>query len=133
MHAVIRSCNSSRRKTIDTMIKVIDLHCDTVGETLAGADLIDGNPAGNIDLKRLREGGVYAQVFACFISSEVPQKSAFRRTMEMVTQIHRLCNDNPTVLKLTASPSDLKPSGAFDGMFALIAVENGYAIENDRI
>jgi membrane dipeptidase len=113
------------------MIKIIDLHCDTVGETLAGANLVDGNPDGNVDLERLRKGNVYAQVFACFISSEVPQNSAFRRTMEMVMQIHRLCSDNPNVLKLAAGPSDLKRSGSFDGVFALIAVENGYAIEND--
>jgi len=113
------------------MIKIIDLHCDTIGEALAGADLVGGNPAGNIDLERLRNGGVYAQVFACFISSEVPQDSAFRRTMEMVNSIHRLCSDNPALFRLAAGASDFERSRSYKGVFALIAVENGYAIEND--
>ncbi len=113
------------------MIKIIDLHCDTIGELQAGVDLTMGNPKGHMDLERLKKGGVSAQVFACFVSSEIPQTKAFNRAIEMINLIHNLCQKNPHDFRLIGNPEDIDLSASGDIINVLIAVENGYAIGNN--
>ena len=72
------------------MIQVADLHCDTVGELRGGADLLGGNPAGHVDLPRLRRGGVGLQVFACYVSSALPAARAWPETLAMLDAIDGL-------------------------------------------
>jgi len=70
------------------MLKIVDLHCDTIGELQAGADMIAGHPSGHIDLRRLTEGGVGGQVFAAYISPVIPEEmtgcDAFPSLIEMM-------------------------------------------------
>jgi len=110
---------------------VIDLHCDTVGEALAGKDLVAGNPAGHCDLPRFLAGSVGAQVFACFVSSEVPETHAFGRAMQMIGAVHDLCTRNPASFRLAKHAGDLEGRTPGPPVRILLGVENGHAIESD--
>lgn len=47
---------------------VIDGHCDSIGDQLSNNRWLgDRSNTGHIDLPRLREGGVDAQFFACYV------------------------------------------------------------------
>ncbi len=107
------------------------MHCDTVGQIQAGFDLTDDVPPGQVTLDRLQRGGVGTQIFACFISSEVPQTEAFRRAVQMIEQIQRYCKDKSDNFRLLDNPSELGRYGTDLKINILIAVENGHAIGND--
>ena len=113
------------------MIKIIDLHCDTVGQLQAGHDLAGSVPAGHVTLDRLQRGGVGTQVFACFVSSEVPQIDAFRRAVEMIENIHTYCEDTSQHFRLIDKPSEIDRHETDQKINILIAVENGYALGNN--
>ena len=110
------------------MLKIIDLHCDTVGQLQAGYDLTGDVPTGHVTLDRLQRGGVGTQVFACFVSSEVPQTDAFRRAAEMIENIHTYCGDKSKHFILTDKPSELDRQETDQKINILIAVENGHAL-----
>jgi membrane dipeptidase len=111
--------------------QVIDLHCDTVGQILAGRDIAGGNGSGHVDLPRLRRGAVSAQVFACFVSSETPDRAAFRRATEMIRAVRDLCDRFPEAFRPVDTPGDLDATADGATVDVLLAVENGHAIEGD--
>ena len=50
---------------------IFDAHCDTIMAVVAGKrTLSERSSEGHIDLPRLREAGVTAQIFAIYISPE---------------------------------------------------------------
>jgi membrane dipeptidase len=113
------------------MQPIIDLHCDTVVEMQAGRDIVAGNPDGHIDLERLRKGGVTAQVFACFVSSEIPAEKAFGHAQSMIGLLHTFCEQHPAEFQLVRTSSDLQHVPGDERIKLLVAVENGHAIQDD--
>ncbi len=109
---------------------VADLHCDTVGDLLGGADLAR-NPEGHVDLPRLRQGGVGLQVFACFVAPVLPADRAFHAATTMLDEIDLVCRQHSAKLRKveTAAQAETAAGAALTGVMA--AVENGYALEND--
>ena len=67
--------------SIHREITVCDTHCDTVSRVVdGGIDLGVRSDEGHIDIPRLTEGGVDAQVFACWGgSSDKPAGHYVRR------------------------------------------------------
>ena len=54
--------------TLHTGSIVIDGHCDTLGDVLEGLRTLgERSSLGQVDLPRLKAGGVTAQIFACFV------------------------------------------------------------------
>ena len=74
---------------------VCDLHLDTVLEIQGGADLKGGNPAGHVDLARMREGGAGLLIFACFVPAVLPHGRVFREAMDLLDVIDRTCQRLP--------------------------------------
>lgn len=112
------------------MQKIIDLHCDTIAEIQAGADIQKGNPAGHIDIQRLKNGGIGCQIFACFISSVFPEEKAHSEVIDLLRLIDETCTnyDSDLVKVETATQIMATP----DQKIAILpAVENGHAIAND--
>ncbi len=113
---------------------VADLHCDTIARVLNGEDLRQDLPTGHIDIPKLKKGAVDLQVFACYApppSGEVEKSRAASRILKQVEALHRLVGQNSTDLGVVLSSEDalrLKNSGKTG---VLIAIEGGYAIEND--
>lgn len=110
---------------------VVDLHVDTVQWVHdEGADLATGFEPAQVDVPRLRAGGVDAVFFAAWVSP------AFIRRREAFARAHALAR---TVRDLPSRISDFRFAGsvaevtraAASGKIALcLAVEGGHAIEN---
>jgi membrane dipeptidase len=113
------------------MDKIIDLHCDTIGEIQAGADILEGNPRGNIDIRRLQEGNVGCAIFACFITSVMPPTEAHREAVGLLDLINNICQLHSQYLVKVEFAEQLEKIISSDQIAVLPAVENGYAIEND--
>ncbi len=113
---------------------VADLHCDTIGRTLRGADLSLDNERGHIDIPKLQQGAVDLQVFACYVApprSDKARMQAAKRAFTQIDAVHRLIEENPDDLLLITHPDDLRGLRANHKVGILIAIEGGYAIESN--
>ncbi len=110
---------------------VIDLHCDTLLEVAAKArDIRDYSSHGSIDLPRLRAGGMGTQVFAVFIH---PREAArgFTRALELISAFERMLEESPRALSNVTSTRELTACHSEGRIGAILAVENGDALERD--
>ena len=113
---------------------VVDLHCDTIGRYLRGADLTKDNEKGHIDIPKLKRGGVDLQVFACFVGpprNELQKNQAAKRVFDEIDGIYQLVEENPDDLAIVKSYEDLMRLRGTGKTGIFIGIEGGYAIEND--
>lgn len=113
---------------------VADLHCDTISRFIEGEDLRQDLPKGNIDIPKLKRGGVDLQVFACYVgppANDLEKAGAARKAFDMIEAVHRLVSQNPDDLEVVRTyegAAQLRNSGK---TAVLIGIEGGYAIEDD--
>jgi membrane dipeptidase len=110
---------------------VMDGHSDTAQRLLDeridfGRRLTDGM----MDLPRLKEGGVDAQFFAAWIGPDLPEGRAFARTDSLLEAVIELTRGNPEI-ELARTAADVRAIAGRGHVAALLAIENGQAIEND--
>ncbi|MBN2264406.1 MAG: M20/M25/M40 family metallo-hydrolase, partial [Candidatus Aminicenantes bacterium] len=112
---------------------LVDMHCDTINRAMAGEDLALDLPKGHIDIPKLERGAVDLQVFACFSpppANEAEKFQAGNKVFAQIEAVRGLVEKNPDQLALVLSPQDLgRIRNTKTGV--LIAIEGGYAIEND--
>ena len=88
---------------------VIDAHCDTLGDVLEGKrTLTERSATGHVDLPRLREGGVTAQLFACFVPVEEYHRSATRHAMQRLDMLHLAVESHPDEILLATGAADIR-------------------------
>ena len=113
---------------------VVDLHCDTIGRYIRGADLSKDNEKGHVDIPKLKQGAVDLQVFACFVGppkDELEKNQAAKKAFKQIDGVHRLVEENPDDIALVKSYDDLMRLRGKGKTGILIGIEGGYAIESD--
>ena len=113
---------------------VVDMHCDTIGRFMAGEDLSQDLPKGHIDIPKLKRGGVDLEVFACFAPPPANESEKFRSANKVFAQVeavNKLVDKNPEDLALVRSVAEAGAARNASKTGVLIAIEGGYAIEND--
>ena len=129
-------------------MNVADLHCDTVGLIQAGADILSGTsnwsaghageepgaggkpaPSGHVDIPRMRAGGVALQTFAAFVSPTTAPNEAFQTASAKLDAIDAICRRHAEHLQLVRTPQEARSVAAAGRIGVLLAVENGYAIQ----
>jgi len=113
------------------MMKIADLHTDTVLEIQGGADLRAGNPQGHIDLERLQQGGIILQTMACYVSPVLPQNTSFRAVNVLLDLCYQTCRINDQYLQVVEYAKEIEQVIAANKIAVLLAVENGSTLEND--
>ena len=111
-------------------MKVIDLHCDTVGEIQAGRNLLIGNPQGHVDIPRLKknQGGII--VFAAFVSSVLSGENAYKQAVELIDITKETCESFSHILNYIESYEDAIETLDTEKTGVIPAIENGHAINN---
>lgn len=113
---------------------VVDMHCDTISRYMEGQDLAKDLPSGHIDIPKLKRGSVGLEVFAAYVAvprNEAEKTGAAKRAFDEIDAIHRLISENPKDLTLVLGPDQIAPFKTSGKTGILIAIEGGYAIEND--
>lgn len=113
------------------MIRVADLHCDTIIKIQAGFDPAADDPALHVSLPAIERGGVGLQVLACFVSSVLPAEKAVTEARTLLTLTGDLCRRYPEQLQLVETADDVTRAWAAGKAAVLPAVENGHAIGED--
>jgi membrane dipeptidase len=105
---------------------VIDTHCDTPMLMLdKGLDIGQQTDKSDLDLIRMKEGGLDAVFFAAFVANDLDQKGPAEKALEMIDEIYRQVEKYPDLAKLAFSAQDIRTIHGQGKRAILLGIENG--------
>lgn len=111
---------------------IFDGHCDTLLEILSGKRKFDERSTeGHIDLPRLREGGVTAQVFAIYLEDQYLPAGAVKQTLRVLDVLHRELAAHPDAFTLATKAADIEAAKRAGKVAAVVGLEGAEALEGD--
>ncbi len=111
---------------------VIDTHCDTPMLMLdKGLDIGQRSDKNDLDLIRMKEGGLDAVFFAAFVANDLDQKNPAKKALEMIDEIYRQVEKHPDLAKLAFSPQDIRDIHREGKRAILLGIENGGPLEGN--
>lgn len=109
---------------------VIDTHCDTPMHMLdRGVDIGVKSQKNDVDLIRMKEGGLDAIFFAVFISNDLDEKHPATRALQIIDEIYRQVERYPDLAGMAYSPQDIRKLHQEGKRAILIGMENGSPVE----
>src|SRR5271155_109264 len=111
---------------------VIDTHDDTTQLLLhPNFDLGARHEDGNIDIPRMREGGLNAIFFSIWIPGSVTGPEAVKRAMDQIDLVRQQAALHPNDIVLATTAADVRRAKASGKIAALMGVEGGHMIDDD--
>jgi membrane dipeptidase len=111
---------------------VIDTHDDTTQRLLdPHFDLGARHSDGNIDLPRMREGGLSAIFFSIWISGKILGPEAVKQALDQIDAVRETVRRHPNDLVLATSAEDVRAAHQQGKIAALMGVEGGHMMGND--
>jgi membrane dipeptidase len=112
---------------------VFDAHCDTamrlIGEERI--DLGERHDTGHMDLPRISEGGLDAQIFACWLNPRLPEDQWIKRTLQMIDGVWEQAERHPDRLGIARTGADVRRIVGGGKTAAILGIEGGHAIVDD--
>ncbi|NLE77110.1 MAG: membrane dipeptidase [Chloroflexi bacterium] len=120
--------------TLPSQGPVFDGHCDTLLAVLGRPEqprrrLGERASTGHLDLPRMREGGVHAQVFACYVRPEWRQYQAAGEALRILDAFYGELEANAAEMALAATADEVEAAYRRGQTAALLAIEGGEALE----
>ncbi|MEA3334729.1 MAG: dipeptidase [Chloroflexota bacterium] len=113
---------------IDSII--VDGHCDTLGAVEQGVrSLGERSEKGHIDLPRLLDGGVTAQIFACFVPVSEYRRGATRHALARVDAFLEALEAYPEELVLATSSADIRRAKGEGKVAGILGLEGAESLE----
>ena len=126
-----QSVSDQARKLQSTSV-VIDTHDDTTQRLLDPKfDLSVRHSDGNIDIPRMREGGLSAIFFSIWISSKILGPDAVKQALDQIDAVRETVRKNPSDLMLATSAADIREAKKQHKIAVLMGVEGGHMMGND--
>ena len=112
---------------------VVDSHDDTTQRLLFDKtfDIGARHPDGNIDIPRMREGGLDALFFSIWVPSDVVGPMAVKRALQLIDSVHEAVRLHPNDLVLATTAAEVRKAAADGKIAALMGMEGGHMIDND--
>jgi membrane dipeptidase len=131
----------ARAREIHERILTVDTHCDTPSQLLRPDwDIsIRHDPgrieSGQVDLPRMKEGGLDAVFFAVYYGQEERTPEGYSRAKEQallyLEALHKMAEDYSDLVELAVSPEDAYRLEKEGRRAVFIGMENGYQIGKD--
>jgi membrane dipeptidase len=111
---------------------VLDLHCDTpMLITDEGFNLGERHDYGQVDIPRLREGGVTGVFFSIYTSATAqPPPESVKRALAMIETVQKEVARHPDDLVLAVSADDIVRAKQDGKIAILMGVEGGHMIDS---
>jgi membrane dipeptidase len=111
---------------------VIDTHDDTTQRLLdPHFDLGARHSDGNIDIPRMRDGGLSAIFFSIWISGKILGPEAVKQALDQIDAVRETTRKHPNDLILATSAEDVRAAHQQGKIAALMGVEGGHMMGND--
>lgn len=112
---------------------VFDAHCDTamrlIGER--AVDLGERLESGHMDLPRMAEGGLDAQIFACWPNPRLEREEWIVEILQMIDAVWEQAGRHSDRFEVALKGSDLKRIARKGKIAGIIGIEGGHAILDD--
>ncbi len=111
---------------------VLDLHCDTpmlIADE--GYDLGQRHDYGEVDIPRMRDGGVSGVFFSIYTTVSQSPASAKRRSFEIIDAVAREVGRHPDDLIAGTSSEDILRAKREGKIAIFMGVEGGHTIDSD--
>ena len=123
---------SDRANKLHSSSIVIDTHDDTTQRLLDPKfDLGVRHADGNIDIPRMREGGLSAIFFSIWISSKILGPDAVKQALDQIDAVRETVRTHPNDLLLATTAGDVQAAKQQHKIAALMGVEGGHMMGND--
>jgi membrane dipeptidase len=123
---------SDKAKKLHTSSIVIDTHDDTTQRLLAPSfDIGTRHDDGNIDIPRMREGGLNAIFFSIWIPSKTVGPEAVKKAIDQIDAVREAARKHPDDLVLATTADEIRAAKKQNKIAALMGVEGGHMIDND--
>src|SRR5437764_2960142 len=112
---------------------VVDTHDDTPQRLLfeKGFDIGVRHTNGNIDVPRMREGGLDALFFSIWVPSDVTGPPAVKRSLDLIDSVREAVRTHPNDLVLATTAADIRRAAGERKIAALMGMEGGHMIDDD--
>src|SRR5712671_4687538 len=124
---------SARARQLHERAIVIDSHDDTTQRLVFDKtfDIAARNKNGNIDVPRMKEGGLDALFFSIWVPSDVTGPPAVKRALDQIDAVHEAARLHPGELLLATTAADVRRAAAEHKIAALMGMEGGHMIDDD--
>jgi membrane dipeptidase len=123
----------SRAATVHDRAIVIDTHADTTQRMIFDPrfDIGERHSDGNIDIPRMKDGGMDGLFFSIWVPSDVTGPIAVKRAYDQIDAVREAARTHPDELVLTTTAADVRRAAAEKKIAALMGVEGGHMIDDD--
>jgi membrane dipeptidase len=130
---VLTQSVSDRAKQLHDRAIVVDSHDDTTQRLAYDKtfDLGARNKNGNIDIPRMKEGGLDALFFSIWVPSDVTGPIAVKKAMDQIDAVREAVRLHPNDLVLATTAADVRRAAAEHKIAALMGMEGGHMIDDD--
>jgi membrane dipeptidase len=123
---------SEKAKKLHFSSIVIDTHDDTTQRLLDPAfDITVPHTDGNIDVPRMRDGGLDALFFSIWIDGKIMGPQAVQKALDQIDAVRETVRKHPNDFLLATSANDIRSAKKQHKVAALIGVEGGHMMGND--
>jgi membrane dipeptidase len=124
---------SPRARELHERALVFDAHVHMVNRHLYdGGDMGQRQPNGQVDLPRLKEGGMDALFFSIFVSEEYyPGRHETRQAIRLMEEAHRQIERNRDKIAIAYTATDIERITRQGKMAAFLDLEGGFDLDGD--
>jgi membrane dipeptidase len=112
---------------------VLDGHVHIINRQFyIGGDISERYDDGQVDLPRIREGGVDALFFVIFVSEQYyPPRFETKQALRLIDLAHRQIENNSDKIELALSASDIERINRQGKTAAILDLEGGFDLDGD--
>ncbi|HKV27240.1 MAG TPA: dipeptidase, partial [Candidatus Acidoferrales bacterium] len=123
---------STRARDLQMHSIVIDTHDDTTQRLLdPHFDLGTRHDDGNIDIPRMKEGGLDAIFFSIYIPGTITGPTAVEKALDQIAAVREMARRHPNDVVLAKTAAEVRRAYAEHKIAALMGVEGGHMINDD--
>ncbi len=123
---------SARARNLHERAIVVDTHDDTTQRLIfdKSFDIGGRNKDGNIDIPRMREGGLDAIFFSIWVTGDVTGPIAVKRAFNQIDAVREAVRTHSD-LALATTAADIRRAASNKKIAVLMGMEGGHMIDND--
>jgi membrane dipeptidase len=124
---------SARARQLHDRAIVIDSHDDTTQRLLFDKtfDISVRQKNGNIDIPRMRAGGLDGLFFSIWVPADVSGLPAVKTATALIDSVHQAVKAHPKDLMLATTAADVRRAASEHKIAALMGMEGGHMINDD--
>lgn len=123
---------SNKAKKLHFSSIVMDTHDDTTQRFLDGKfDIGERHADGNIDIPRMREGGLNAIFFSIWTSSKIIGPNGVKQALDQIDAVREQVRKHPGDLMLATTAAEVREAHKQGKIAALMGLEGGHMIDSD--